>query len=107
VYSGTCCKGLTCGRFSKNCTIAANLAIGEPCTSNGQCASGRCLNYCTKPCSSTLEFGSANYCLDTAQGFLCVPFCKGNTDCAVFGLGITCQGSKDPGGLSLNGCFGL
>lgn len=106
--SSGCCDGFTCARFGKTCHAAANLAVGDACDVASQCASKRCLNgYCTKSCAATADCGSANYCLDTSLfGLICVPFCTGNPDCAVFGAGVTCQMSTDPKGLTLRGCFG-
>lgn len=108
--SASCCGGFTCSRFGKTCQAAQNLATGDACTGtgSGQCrAPGMCLNgYCTKFCSKTADCGPANYCLGIDGGqFVCVPFCQGNADCSVFGIGITCQQSTDPGGLALKGCF--
>ncbi len=102
----SCCTGFTCARFGKRCHAAKNLAIGEPCTDDLQCASRSCEGYCTKRCTKTSDCGSANQCLETADGFFCIPFCQINTDCFVYGgSDVTCQKATDPAGLNLNGCF--
>lgn len=104
--SSGCCIGFTCARFGKTCHAAKNLATGDACTDDLQCASRSCSAYCTKRCTKTSECGPANQCLETADGFFCIPFCSTNADCFVFGgSNLTCQKSLDPSGLNLNGCF--
>lgn len=103
--SASCCSGLACARFGRTCNVAKNLVTGDACTASTQCASRWCNAYCTRRCTKTSECGSANNCLESANGLLCIPFCSTNADCAVFGPGITCQKALDPNGLSLSGCF--
>lgn len=103
--SATCCDGFTCSRFGKTCHAARNLALGDACTASSQCASGLCFGYCTKACARSTDCGTASFCLETAQGFLCIPSCQSILDCTVFGSNASCQSSTDPGGLMLKGCF--
>lgn len=100
-----CCAGFTCARFGHTCHTAKNLDLGDACIADSQCASKSCTAYCSKPCASTAECGTANQCLQTLAGFRCIPFCSTSADCTVFGPNITCQKSTDPSGLNLNGCF--
>lgn len=102
--SASCCDNFTCSRFGKTCQAARNLQLGEPCAQDAQCASGLCASYCTKGCSVTAQCGAANYCLATASGYACIPFCQNNADCAIYG-NATCQAGEDPDGLPLKGCF--
>jgi hypothetical protein len=105
--SAGCCTGYTCSRFNPRCVTASNLGLGEPCTSDTQCASGLCSDYCTKYCTTTSDCGStAMYCIDTTIGFACVPYCKYNSDCAVYGGTNTCKMGVDSNGVTLPCCLG-
>lgn len=95
-----CCPGLVCPRYGATCALGA---LGDPCRTDDDCASAWCLGYCTMPCSSHGQCGGTNYCLETTQGFLCVPFCSSYSDCLVYGA--SCATSTDPDGLPLSGCF--
>lgn len=105
--SGNCCTDLTCARFGHFCQVAKDLALGDACKASAQCKSALCSDYCTKRCSSNNECdrGIVNTCLDTDEGFRCVPTCTKDTDCSVFGPNVTCQSAMDPGGLPRKGCF--
>lgn len=103
--SAGCCDGFTCSRFGRICRAGKNLVTGEACTDDAQCISRSCSGYCTKACAKTADCGPANYCLDSAEGFQCIPFCRNNADCAVYGPDTTCQTAMDPAGLNLHGCF--
>ena len=105
--SATCCTNLTCSRFVSSCTTASGLAIGEPCDADSQCASGMCAGWCTKPCGSDADCTpNVSYCVMATTGYLCFPWCGpgSNTNCSVYGSGVTCQGSTSVGGVSTEVC---
>ena len=104
--SATCCTGFVCYRYAELCGEAKNLAIGDTCTADAQCASRSCSSYCTRTCTANSQCGPGNFCLDTADGPLCIPSCGSSAECSVFGAGVTCAESTDPTGATQRGCFG-
>lgn len=106
--SDTCCAGLTCSRFSLSCKLATGLALGEPCTSNVQCASNQCRGWCTRGCTTNAVCTDVTLCIPTNQGKICAPWCGtgSNTRCSVYGAGTTCQATQDVDGTSQAVCLG-
>ena len=124
--SGTQCKsgccasvmGETYGVCADAATYCATLkGVGDPCTADTECASGSCSIWCQAPCGagnsicsstpSRLENaqGQLNWCiLSNANTTSCFPGCLVDSDCAVFGAGLTCQSVTDVDGLTDSVC---
>lgn len=105
--SAVCCTGLTCSRFGLFCRAATGLDLGEPCNQATECRSGRCDGFCSRPCSSNASCTNATFCIQTAVGNICVPWCGSgsSTRCSVYD-GATCQAAQDVTGSSQAVCLG-
>ncbi|MEZ4298840.1 MAG: hypothetical protein R3B70_28070 [Polyangiaceae bacterium] len=67
-------------------------ALFEACVQDSECESGDCpMGYCTKSCAkiSDCPFGAAE-CVTFSGGSLCMPTCKDQGDCDVFGAPSEC-----------------
>ena len=68
-------------------TKAAPRLVGDPCTSDSQCAGGKCLqvagmeqNYCTQSCESQACPG-ASQCFKFSAGRWCLQTCEASAEC--------------------------
>ncbi len=104
---------LTCARSGRTCRLASDLALGEPCKDNVQCASRNCgYNYrsCTKSCTSNTACDSSTVCARDpySPSMYCLPSCKTDDDCAVYrdgnGPEVHCKTTKTPIGDSVSAC---
>jgi hypothetical protein len=97
-----CCQGSTCPRFGPTCQLGN---IGDPCQATGDCLVGlTCEGWCTRACTSTAEChvgnDADNECINTTQGYLCVPFCNAEFPCSVYGDGVVCTTGSTIEGLN-------
>ena len=103
--------------YLQGCT---QTGVGDPCTSNANCAADRtCLDgWCTADCTATTAstacsglgpggtnaLGFANACLAVAgTGEVCVPGCTATSDCASF-LDTLCLPMTAVGGATVSVC---
>jgi len=102
------------------CAVCTESGVGDPCTSNANCAADRtCLDgWCTADCTATTAstacsglgpggtnaLGFANACLAVAgTGEVCVPGCTATSDCASF-LDTLCLPMTAVGGATVSVC---
>ena len=113
-YSKSPTMVLTCARSGRTCRLASELALGEPCKDNVQCASRNCgYNYrsCTKSCTSNTSCDSSTVCARDpySPSLYCLPSCKTDDDCAVYRDGnrpeVHCKTTKTPIDDSVNACI--
>lgn len=67
-------------------------SLFSPCVDDGECDSNSCpMGYCTKSCAkvSDCPFGVAE-CVPFPAGGLCMPTCKAQVDCDVYGVPSEC-----------------
>lgn len=90
------------------CGVFQNLAEGYPCLDNDQCAAGECNgNWCSGPCTDNAACGSYAQCVFTQdQSYRCFPNCTSNSDCIVYGAGVTCGSITTRDGTTAMVCSG-
>lgn len=84
-----------------------------PCTSNGECASGLCDDWCVARCSSDFDcIGDGNgtvtgfngTCITANDGLrYCFPGCAGSGDCSDYPA-TSCQVRTNPNGFDYEVC---
>jgi len=100
-YDGTTCQLLVAGSgevCAPGSTTTGTGTIGDPCTSQADCAKGQCNGtWCAEACVPATGCGSntagnQNQCLPAAgSSDICFPGCAMDSDCAVFTGTLTCQ----------------
>jgi hypothetical protein len=101
---------LVCSRSPSVCVVASNLALGEPCKANGQCASGLCIGFCSDVCQTSQDCGDGTVCVRhpaSSAGANCFPTCGAGTSvasCLIYGSGA-CTTATNVEGDSVQVCL--
>lgn len=101
-----CCQGSTCPRFGIKCSKGQ---VGDPCAEDADCLSGWCSVWCTATCTSDADCDAPNEvngCFASTSGvYQCFPTgCTADSDCSVYGPGVTCRQGHDADGNVYPGC---
>ncbi len=76
-----CPSGATCDTSAQVCVTPGELAIGWPCKSGFDCASGLCVDHggafakvCAASCAGASDCPAGTGCTPTSDGLFCLPF---------------------------------